>query len=69
MSSLPITPAVREPRATSCAPVSVEVSRIASGESSAARARASARITRPSASVLVISAFLPLRKVTTSAGR
>ena len=36
---------------------------------SAARAMASARTTRPSASVLVISAFLPLRNVTTSAGR
>src|SRR4029453_1569007 len=42
---------------------------MASGLASAARARPSARIRRPSASVLVTSMVMPLRAVTTSPGR
>ena len=59
-SSVPITPAVRMPSATRWAPVRVEVSSRTSGQSSEARAIASASTTRPSASVLSISACLPL---------
>ena len=50
-------------------PVSVATSMIASGASSAAIAIASARISRPSASVLVTSTVLPLNIVSTSPGR
>ena len=42
---------------------------MASGSSSAANASASARISRPSASVLVISTVLPSNIVSTSPGR
>jgi hypothetical protein len=51
------------------APVSVAMSTIASGFSSAAITSASARISRPSASVLVISTVVPPRMVSTSPGR
>ena len=50
-------------------PVRVATSMIASGSSSAAIASASARISRPSASVLVTSTVLPLNIVSTSPGR
>ena len=50
-------------------PVSVATSMIASGSSTAAIASASARISRPSASVLVTSTVLPLYIVSTSPGR
>ena len=51
------------------APVSVARSTMASGSASAASDRASARIRRPSASVLSTSMVLPLRMVSTSPGR
>ena len=50
-------------------PVSVAVSMMASGSSTAAIARASASSRRPSASVLVTSTVLPLNMVSTSPGR
>ncbi len=50
-SSLPMTPAIREPRATIWAPVRVATSTIASGSSAPQRTRASIITRRPSASV------------------
>ena len=57
------------PSATSCAPVSVDNSIRRSGSSSAARVIASARTSRPSASVSATSTVLPSRSVRTSEGR
>ena len=65
----PSGPATFSPSATTHAPVSVARSTIASGFSSLARLSASARIRRPSASVLSTSTVLPLRIVNTSPGR
>ena len=63
-SSLPMTPAVRWPERDQLrAGQRGDVHDRTSGSSSAARAIASASTTRPSASVLGISAFLPLRNV------
>ncbi len=62
-------PAILSPSATMHAPVSVARSMIASGLSSDASESASARISRPSASVLSTSTVLPLRIVSTSPGR
>ena len=61
-----MTPATFSPMATMIAPVSVAMSTIASGFDSAARDNPSAKIRRPSASVLWISTVLPLRIVKTS---
>jgi hypothetical protein len=58
-SELDMIAEVRLPSATSCAPVSVAMSMTRSGLSSLARASASARISRPSASVLSTSTVLP----------
>ena len=55
----PMRPAVRLPRATSHAPVSVARSMMASGPSSLAFTSASARISRPSASVFITSTVVP----------
>ncbi len=68
-SSLPITPAIRDPSATVCAPVSVATSMIASGSSAPQRASASIITRRPSASVLSTSTVLPPYAVMTSPGR
>ena len=68
-SSLPISPAILSPSAIVTAPVSVARSMIASAPSSLASDSASARIRRPSASVLSTSTVLPLRIVSTSPGR
>jgi hypothetical protein len=68
-SSLPISPATFSPSATTHAPVSVARSTIASAFSSTASESASARISRPSASVLSTSTVLPLRIFKTSPGR
>ncbi|CAM5430530.1 hypothetical protein SBADM41S_06581 [Streptomyces badius] len=67
-SSLAMMPKVRLPSAITIAPVRVATSTIASGFSSEARVRASAR-TRPSASVLSTSTVLPLYMRSTSPGR
>ncbi len=67
-SSLPIIPAIFIPRATTQAPVRVARSMTASGFSSAASDSPSARISRPSASVLRTSTVLPLRILSTSPG-
>ena len=67
-SSLPITPAKSVPSAARHEPVSVARSITASGFSREARASASARTSRPSASVLSTSTVLPLRKRMTSPG-
>src|SRR5215211_2379194 len=68
-SRLPMRPAILSPSATMHAPVNVATSTTASGLSSAARASASARMRRPSASVLSTSTVLPFRILRTSPGR
>ena len=68
-SSLPIRPAIFSPSATTQAPVSVARSITAAGLSSDASESASARMRRPSASVLSTSTVLPLRIRSTSPGR
>ncbi len=67
-SSFPMRPAIRGPRATTQAPVSVAMSTIASGSSSTARQSPSASTSRPSQSVLRTSIVLPLRISRTSPG-
>ena len=67
-SSLPMSPATLMPSATMQAPVSVARSMTASGFSSAASDSPSARMRRPSASVLRTSTVLPLRILRTSPG-
>jgi hypothetical protein len=64
-----MTAVVRAPSATSWAPVRVATSMTTSGVSSQARAMASARMSRPSASVLLTSTVFPPRRVSTSDGR
>ena len=64
-----MTPAVRSPRAISCAPVRVATSMMASGNSWLAATMPSAMTRRPSASVLRTSTVLPPNMVRTSAGR
>ena len=64
-----MTPAVRSPRAISCAPVRVATSMMASGYSWLAATMPSAMTRRPSASVLRTSTVLPPNMVRTSAGR
>ncbi len=68
-SLLVIRPAIFSPNATTQAPVSVARSMIASGFASTASESPSARINRPSASVLSTSTVLPLRIFSTSPGR
>ena len=68
-SSEPITPPTRSPRASTMWPVRVATSRITSGFRSVARTSASARISRPSASVLSTSTVVPPYIVSTSPGR
>ena len=68
-SPFPMSPAILSPSATMHAPVSVATSTTASGLSSAARASASARMSRPSASVFSTSTVLPFRILSTSPGR
>ncbi len=68
-SSLPITPLIRGPSATSWAPVSVATSISRSGESCPDRASTSASTSRPSASVFSTSTVLPPKIVITSDGR
>ncbi len=62
-------PATRSPSAVTQAPVRVATSTITSGSSSVARTSASARTSRPSASVLSTSTVLPPYIVRTSPGR
>mmetsp|Transcript_58070 Transcript_58070/g.160579 ORF Transcript_58070/g.160579 Transcript_58070/m.160579 type:complete len:304 (-) Transcript_58070:866-1777(-) len=62
-------PAYLSPRATMHAPVSVAMSTIASTSSFSANTRASARVRRPSASVLITSIVFPLDAVRISPGR
>ena len=68
-AGVPMTPPTRSPRATIWAPVRVATSMTASGPSWTARARASARTRRPSASVFVISTAVPSYMVMMSPGR
>ena len=68
-SWVPSTPPIRSPRASTMWPVSVATSRITSGFCSVARTSASARTSRPSASVLSTSTVLPPYIVRTSPGR
>ena len=68
-SSSPISPAMRCPSATTCAPVRVATSTIASGCSSLAAASASAITSRPSASVFSTSTVVPPCIRSTSFGR
>ncbi len=68
-SDVDITPAMRSPRATMHAPVSVATSTMRSGSSSLARAMPSPSTRRPSASVLRTSTVRPPYMVSTSEGR
>ena len=68
-SELAKKPLVRLPSATMHAPVNVALSTRRSGFSSLAYARTSARTRRPSASVLMISTYLPSIDLKMSPGR
>ena len=68
-AGVPMTAPTRSPRATIWAPVRVATSMTASGPSWTARARASARTRRPSASVFVTSTVVPSYMVMMSLGR
>ena len=65
----PMAPIIRVPSATIWAPVSVDTSMSRSGSSSAARVIASARMSRPSASVSATSTVRPPYMRRTSDGR
>src|SRR6184192_387267 len=67
-SSFPISPIATWPRATTTAPVSVAMSITAAGLKRRTYDRASHRMRRPSASVLMISIVLPKWLLTTSPG-
>ena len=67
-SSLPMTAAAWWPRAMTTAPVRVAQSTMAAGFMRAPQARASARMSRPSASVLMTSTVLPASVWMTSPG-